>query len=44
LIVTGFSAMEIFSTVAAGALEQNPKASRLAAMSSGVAEEGFTDD
>jgi hypothetical protein len=44
LIVTGFPAMAIFSTAAAGALEQNPKASRLAAMSSGVAEEGLIDD
>jgi hypothetical protein len=44
LIVTGLSAMVIFSTVAAEALEQNTQASRLAAMSSGVAEEGFTDD
>jgi hypothetical protein len=36
LIVTGFPAMEIFSMVAAEALEQNTKARRLAAMSSGV--------
>jgi hypothetical protein len=36
LIVTAFPAMEIFSTVAAEALEQNAKASRLAARNSGV--------